>query len=262
MPAQFSGLGHHGSLPSFKLFGIPVTIRPSFLAMVVLLALVNRSDPARVVAWVAIVFFSILIHELGHAFAARHFGASVAIELNGLGGLTRWGIGPDQLSPGRRALVAASGSAVGVAFGALLWLIAGQFGPYTEFPAFVINSLIWVNLFWGLLNWVPIRPLDGGHLLQSLLEKTIPHRAEQVARVIFTITSAAALVWALQADLLFIAVLAGWMLFVELAPRGSGQQSEGIPEFTYEEPEGLEVEPTDVEAGDTSAEDPTEPQGH
>lgn len=223
-------------MPSFKLFGIPVTIRPSFLAMVVLLGLLNRSDPARVAAWVVIVFFSILIHELGHAFAARHFGASVAIELNGLGGLTRWGVGPDQLSPGRRALVAASGSAVGVVFGALLWFVAGQFGPYAEFPAFLINTLIFVNLFWGLLNWVPIRPLDGGHLLQSLLEKTMPERAEPVARVIFTITSAAALVWAIRSDLLFIAVLAGWMLFVEVAPRGSAQPTTAIPKLNYDEP--------------------------
>lgn len=228
-----------------------MTIRPSFLAMVVILGLINRSDPARVVAWVVIVFFSILIHELGHALTARRFGAVVAIELNGLGGLTRWGAAPEQLGPGRRALVAASGSAVGVMFGAATWLIASRFGPYASFPAFVINSLIWVNLFWGLLNWLPIRPLDGGHLLQSLLEKTAPERAETIARVVFTITAAAALVWAIRAGFLFIAVLAGWMLFVELAPRRSERPPAEIPELSYDEPPAAGEARSEVTEPDT-----------
>ena len=66
-----------------------------------------------IAAWIAIVFVSILVHELGHALTARAYGAEVEIELNGVGGLTRWSIPSDRLGPGRRALVAAAGSAVG-----------------------------------------------------------------------------------------------------------------------------------------------------
>jgi Zn-dependent protease len=224
-------------LITFKLFRIPVAIRLSFLAMVLLLALIGRNEPARVAAWVGIVFFSILIHELGHALTARSMGATVAIELNGLGGLTRWGIAGEEFGPGRRALVAGAGSAVGVVFGGLVWLVASQFGPYSPFVAFVINNLIWVNLFWGLLNWAPIRPLDGGHLLQSLLQKVAPDRADSIARVIFTITAAAALFWAIQARLLFVAVLAGWMLLIELSPRGRPQERPPLPDLSYDQPE-------------------------
>ena len=136
---------------TFRLFRIPVKVQWSFLLIAALLGFVGRQDPTRVVAWVAIVFFSILIHELGHAFTARSMGATVAIELNGLGGLTRWSVPPESFGPGRRALIAASGSAVGVLFGGLVWLVAAQFGPYSGLTSFVLNTLIFVNLFWGLL---------------------------------------------------------------------------------------------------------------
>lgn len=214
-----------------------MTVGGSFLVMAALLGLLGRQEPLHIFAWVVIVFFSILIHEYGHALTARSMGAAVSIELNGLGGLTRWSVPEESFGPGKRALVAAAGSAVGVAFGGLVWLVAAQFGPYPEFVAFVINNLIWVNLFWGLLNWVPIRPLDGGHLLLSLLQKIAPNRVEVIARVVFTATAAAALVWAVMSDLLFIAVLAGWMLLVELVPRQrGGAPPTPLPEFSYDEP--------------------------
>ena len=64
----------------------------------------------------------------------------------------------------RRALVAAAGSEVGVLFGGAVWLFRRFTGPYDEVAGFVVSTLILVNVFWGLLNWLPIRPLDGGHL--------------------------------------------------------------------------------------------------
>ena len=213
-----------------------MTVGGSFLLMAALLGFLGRQQPVEIVLWVAIVFFSILIHEYGHALTARSMGATVAIELNGLGGLTRWSVSSETFGPGRRALVTGAGSAVGVVFGAVVWLLARQFGPYPEIVAFVINNLIWVNLFWGLLNWVPIRPLDGGHLLQSLLQKVAPKRAEAIARVVFTVTAAAALIWALQSRLIFIAVLAGWMLLAELTPRRPEGQPPPQPlEFSYDD---------------------------
>lgn len=230
-----------GSLLRFTLFKVQVTVGGSFLVMAALLGFLGRRQPAQIAIWVAIVFFSILIHEYGHALTARSMGARVAIELNGLGGLTRWTV-EEPFGPGRRALVAAAGSAVGVAFGGMVWLVASRFGPYSEMAAFVINNLIWVNLFWGLLNWLPIRPLDGGHLLQSLLQKIAPNRAEVISRLVFTLTAGGALIWAVQARLIFIAVLAGWMLLIELTPRRpQSPPTSPIPEFSYDdgdEPDG------------------------
>ena len=131
-------------------------------------------EPAFIVAWVLIVFVSILIHEFGHAFTARSLGAQVAIELNGIGGLTRWSVPASDFGPGRRALVAFSGSAVGVVFGELFGPSPPSSAPYSGLTAFVISRLIFVNVFWGLLNWLPIRPLDGGQPLRGVVGKDRP----------------------------------------------------------------------------------------
>lgn len=222
----------------FRLFNIPVTVRGSFLLIAALIGFVGVGQIEESVAWVAIVFISILIHELGHAFTARSYGSTVVIELNGLGGLTRWSVPEGELTPGRRALIAAAGSATGLAFGGLVWLVAAQFGPYEPLAAFVLDRLIFVNVFWGLLNWLPIRPLDGGHLLESLLEKVVPKHANMVARVIFIATAAAALAVAIWQRFPIIALLAGWLLLSEFSvgrPTQPQPQS-GLPTLSYDEP--------------------------
>jgi len=230
---------------------MPVIVRGSFLVIAALIGFMGVGDAAQTVAWIAIVFVSILIHELGHAVTARMFGSGVVIELNGLGGLTRWSVPEGQLTPGRRSLIAASGSAVGLAFGGIVWLVATRFAPYPPLTAFILENLIYVNVFWGLLNWLPIRPLDGGHLLESLLEKVAPARAEMIGRVIFTLTAAGALVLAIRLRLIFIAVLAGWMLLSELnfARERSAARSP-LPTLSYDDypadDESEVVEPVEV----------------
>ncbi|MBW3666435.1 MAG: site-2 protease family protein [Actinobacteria bacterium] len=243
------------SVMSFRLFGIPVTIGGSFILVAALLGLSGAPRIETVVAWVALVFVSILIHELGHAFTALSFGSDVAIELNGLGGLTRWNP-PGELTPGRRALVAAAGSAVGLVFGGLVWLAARQLGPFSGLTGFVITNLVYVNVFWGLLNWLPIRPLDGGHLLLSLLEKVAPSRVETVAKVIFVITAGIALFLALRYELLFVALLAGWLLFSEFAAGRARPPAGPVPDLSYEDPR-------QESAGEPAPETRTEPDpGH
>ena len=221
----------------FRLFGIPIRVRPSFLLIAALLGF-STGELSRIVAWVVIVFFSILIHELGHALTARGFGSEVQIELNGIGGLTSWTVPAGDFGPGKRALVAAAGSGVGVVFGALMWLYVSNTGPYTGMAGFVLTNLIWVNLFWGLLNWLPIRPLDGGHLLESLLTKIAPQRAERIANVIFLATAAAALLAAIYFRLIFVALIAGWLLLSELSRgRMAPIPRTAPPPMSFDDPE-------------------------
>jgi Zn-dependent protease len=215
---------------------MPVTVRASFLLMAALIGITGVGDIARTIAWIAIVFLSILIHELGHALTARMYGSEVAIELNGLGGLTRWSGSEGDLTPGRRAVIAAAGSATGFLFGGAVWLVASQFGPYRPLVAFILENTILVNVFWGLLNWLPIRPLDGGHLLESLLEKVAPNRRDSIARVVFTMTAAAALALAIRFRLILIAVLAGWLLVSEFSAGRQPQASAGLPTLSYDDP--------------------------
>ncbi len=229
---------HHWGLPTFRLFRIPVTIQPSFLLIAAALAWFSGSTDWRfVVTWILVIFVSIIVHELGHALVARSFGASVSIELNGLGGLTRWGVPDQELPPGRRALVAAAGSAVGFAFGGIVWGLSLYFGPFDEpVVRLAVRLLIYVNVFWGLLNWLPIRPLDGGHLLMSLLTKVVPDKADVWARLIFMVTSGIALFVALRLNLIFLAILAGWMLVSEFSSGSRPRDPVSIPELDYDLP--------------------------
>ena len=94
--------------PSFSIAGIPITIDPTFFVIVAILGLYG-SSLAILVAWVVIVTVSILVHELGHAFAYRRYGADPAIQLYGMGGLTT-GIA---LPPKRTIVVSLAGAAVG-----------------------------------------------------------------------------------------------------------------------------------------------------
>jgi Zn-dependent protease len=219
---------------SFRLFGIPITIHPSFLIIAGLLGL-SSGRLALLFAWVGIVFVSILIHELGHALTARAYGAEVAIELNAIGGLTSWSTPEGELGPGRRAIVAAAGSGVGVFFGGAVWLVSRLTGPYDGIADFVVSNLILVNVFWGLLNWAPIRPLDGGHLLTSLLEKVAPKNGEKVGNVVFLVTALGALAAAIWLQRIFVAVLAGWLVMGELS-RGRARRPPptSLPEMSFD----------------------------
>lgn len=78
---------------SFRLFGFPVTIHGSFLMIVAVLGYVSFPEEIdRVVAFVAIALVAIVVHELGHAFAARSQGTTTTptISLEGMAGLTRY----------------------------------------------------------------------------------------------------------------------------------------------------------------------------
>lgn len=237
---------------SFRLFAIPVTIHPSFLLIAGLLGL-SSGRLVLLFAWVGIVFFSILIHELGHALTARAFGAEVEIQLNAIGGLTSWSIDDGELGPGRRALVAAAGSGVGVLFGGMVWLFDRYTGPHDGVSGYVLSRLILVNVLWGLLNWAPVRPLDGGHLLTSLLEKVAPKNGERIANVVFLLSAAGALAAALWYQRIFLVVLAGWLLMSELTRGRPRRPTTALPQMSFDvsTEEEHEAEPVDEVATET-----------
>ena len=229
-------LRHDGVLVTFKLLGIPVEVRPSFLLIAAFLGF-SLGAVDLILAWVGVIFVSILVHELGHALTARHYGSEVAIELNGIGGLTSWTVPEEGVTPGRRALIAAAGSATGLLFGALVWVVAAPLGPFTGIAGFTLDNLVRVNVFWGLLNWLPIRPLDGGHLFTSLLERVAPKRGETIADVVFFVTAAVGVTLAIYYQLIFVAILTGWLLWGEVARLiGPNSSSTTVPVLDFDTP--------------------------
>lgn len=186
---------------NFSFIGIPVRVHPLFWVIAVLLGSTSGGIVSLLI-WMLVVFISILIHELGHALAMRRYGISSSIILHASGGLTvptsmRWGNGIANiaLTPEQEILISLSGplagflfagiaSAVIIAMGGDI-LIGRLFGiipvpaaavlPFggTILSTFATNFL-WVNIFWGIFNLMPVYPLDGGHITRYALLKADP----------------------------------------------------------------------------------------
>lgn len=184
----------------FTIGTLPVRVRVSFFVTALLFGLVGPRDLAVLAIWVSVVLVSVLLHELGHAYVARAYGARAEIELYAMGGLTRWDR-QEPSTPGMRAVIAASGSAVGIVIGGAIWL-ARDGGYLTTtigtLPSVALDLIVFVNLGWGLINWLPIRALDGGHILESLLEIWSPDHYRRIAGVIFVVFAVVAIGFALS----------------------------------------------------------------
>lgn len=179
----------------FSIAGIPIRVHPLFWLIALLLG--SSGDPLTIPIWILVVFISILIHELGHAFAFRRYGMDSQIVLHFAGGLTipqaaPWGAGWANVapSPGQQIVISLAGPFAGFFFAALI--IAGVlfsggtvlttmlFGflplPLTPILPFgggilgiLVAMLLWVNIFWGLINLLPVYPLDGGQVARNIL---------------------------------------------------------------------------------------------
>jgi Zn-dependent protease len=116
------------------------------------------------------IFLSILLHELGHAWAGRMFGIGTrAIELNGLGGLCTFERSLPA-SPFARTVIGLAGPAVNLG----LWLIFQALAQLSSqagqgLPLLVMSTLAYVNFLLLVFNLLPAFPLDGGKVLEAWL---------------------------------------------------------------------------------------------
>jgi stage IV sporulation protein FB len=185
---------------NFKLFGIPVRVHPMFWLVSALFGLSGtRGNPALMISWVLLTFVSILVHELGHALAARANGCMPWITLYGMGGLASYN--ETRQTPGQRIAILLAGPGAGFLLAALLVAVLHALGHQVQFElggvrgidwqlqydpstwpfsvvhspkgiqqiGFVLNNLLFVNIFWGLVNLLPVYPLDGGQICQQVL---------------------------------------------------------------------------------------------
>ena len=168
----------------FTLFRFPVTIHWMFWAMAAILGGgLTASRPVDfqlTLLFVVAAFISVLFHELGHAFFMRKYGGRPSIRLYGMGGLAC----SSQWLSRRQDLIV---SFAGPAFGLILWVFcyglnetAMQYvaahpdalqsmSKLWAFMFLFLRQMIYINLWWSLMNLLPILPLDGGHITDSLL---------------------------------------------------------------------------------------------
>lgn len=165
---------NNGSRMTFRLFGFDVEIQPFFWVMAFLLGmplLQDEGSKARLVVWVAVVFLSILVHELGHAFAFRRFKVDASIALHGMGGTT-YGRVVLPLTRVQNVIISLAGPCAGFLLAGLVYGATRVLPPaamQSEMVRFTIWQLRWVNVFWGVMNLLPVLPYDGGHVLEAAL---------------------------------------------------------------------------------------------
>lgn len=162
-------------LVDFTLFGFPVSIHASFLVVVLLLGLAGPDASLQsAVVWLVVVTISVIVHELGHAVVAAPAGGEPRIDLYGMAGLTRWN--PARAGRGRRVAVSLAGPGFGLLLGVVVLVVYAAVKPTDgSLLQEALQSAVFANMAWGVLNLLPMLPLDGGQVVFALM----PGREEE-----------------------------------------------------------------------------------
>jgi Zn-dependent protease len=195
----------------FALLGFPVRVDLSFWIVAALLAARRPLD--LLLVWVGVVFVSVLVHELGHAVVARRLALRPRIELYSMGGLTSFEQ-PRPLTPGRGIALSLAGPAFGFALGGLV--LAGERLLPLDTPyhaGVVVRDLVWVNFGWGLINLLPLLPLDGGNVMRRLIEVAKRGPDEALALRVSIAVAAVAALWAFSSQLYLASFLGAYFCY-------------------------------------------------
>lgn len=191
----------------FSLFGIRVRVSWTFWLVAVIFgydnarlidALFAKTSPSIapwLIVWCAIMFASIVLHEMGHALAFRWYGYPSSITLYHFGGFARpeatFGRGlAMRLSPWQNIVISAAGPGTQLALAAIIVAVV-RYYDYLPIglPPFIANwSLLdqgkfiqeagicaavmfalHINVYWALFNLIPVLPLDGGRIASEVI---------------------------------------------------------------------------------------------
>ncbi len=173
--------------------GIDVYLHVTFLLLVGFIALSAYWDSGTLAGalsgavFILALFASVLLHEFGHALAARRFHIQTRdITLYPIGGVARLERMPDH--PLEELWVALAGPAVNVVIAGVLfvWLfVGGALSPLSQLGMVdgpLLERLMYANVSLVLFNLLPAFPMDGGRVLRALLALRLDYtRATQIA---------------------------------------------------------------------------------
>lgn len=171
-----------GSYRLVKVAGIDVRVHVTFFLLLAFYgwSFFQSGGLAGAIAGLTLIlslFLCVLLHEFGHAFAARRYGIRTPdITLLPIGGLARLERMPD--SPRQELIIALAGPAVNVGIVGIIVLMLGHLPN----PLAIRNGggggfleiLFLLNVMLILFNMIPAFPMDGGRVLRSLLAMRLP----------------------------------------------------------------------------------------
>lgn len=173
------------SFQLFRISGIPLKLHWTFPLLFLYITYIFRDHSLQsqliYTGFVLALFICVVLHELGHALAARYYGVgTLDIILSPIGGVARLAYMPSK--PVQELVIALAGPLVNVVIAALiglvLWLTKGGIGLADYEMYDMIYAASWPNFFIGLLilnivlvlfNLIPAFPMDGGRVFRALL---------------------------------------------------------------------------------------------
>ena len=207
------------SITIARIAGSEIRIHLTFLLLLAWIGIAQYSEGGTNaaidgVAFIIAVFTCVVLHELGHALAARRYGITTPdITLLPIGGLARLSRIPEK--PSEEIVIALAGPAVNVVIAALLILVFGaELEPAVmseiENPSYgFLTRLAGVNIFLVLFNLIPAFPMDGGRVLRAVLAIWYPRR--RATNIAATIGQALAFVFG------FVGLVGGNPLLIFIA---------------------------------------------
>jgi Zn-dependent protease len=159
---------------------IPITIFGSFWIMAAVIAiLLGGADYVRILIWIPVIFISVLFHEFGHALTALLFGRKPRIELVAMGGLTYHD--GEKLPYWKQFFITLNGPVFGFMIVIVVFLLKDIPALSTGYAGQLLEQILVINIFWTVVNLIPVLPLDGGQLLRLTLEKFFAHKGLRYA---------------------------------------------------------------------------------
>lgn len=200
----------------------------------------NPGQGMLLLIWVAAVFLSILIHELGHSLAMKRYGINSYMILYHFGGLavpeSAGGfMGMNRRSdPYQQIYISAAGPGLQLALAGVVILLVKVAGysvptpiPYlSEWLHFdagkqissmpllaVVDSILWPSIFWAVLNLLPVYPLDGGQISRELFTMYSPHDGMRNSLMLSILIGGGVAVYGLTSDQMMLGMMFGMLAF-------------------------------------------------
>lgn len=200
-------------LQLFSIAGIPVSVT---LWYGLLLLFMGRGDLTMGILWGVCITVSLLVHEFGHALVARHYGLAPSIILHGFGGLTQHARAERDRDD---MWIIAAGPGAGLALGITVLAVFYQLRVHAPHVLqnplldYTFDALIYINIYWSLVNLIPLWPLDGGQLFRLFLIKLVkrPAQAERITHATgLTLGLAGAVVGYVLLNSMLVLIIAGF----------------------------------------------------
>ncbi|MBM3828289.1 MAG: site-2 protease family protein [Actinobacteria bacterium] len=199
-----------------RILGFPVQIRPGFVLFMLLIVVVNGQPMG---SWLAgsVTLFT-LVHELGHAVAARRTGATARISLDFLAGYASF-TPTRALTRGERASIALAGPGIQIVLGMAALMVMGvnPLSPDDYASDYSSLAIWWAGPMIGLFNLIPVLPLDGGTIAGEIIDIFKPGRGRAIMARISPVATALAFVFmVLVEDLRPLAAFAAILLVLQM----------------------------------------------